>query len=90
MYFDDSEVQILSEKEINDIIYYDFVFSSERNVEISSLIPIQGELEENSYAIYVKGKTLEICVVKKIDLAYDFAFIQIYKSNVPKYMLEIP
>ena len=90
MYFDDNKVEIVFEKDINDVKYYDFVFSAERNVEMSSLIPIQGEIEENSYAIYVKGKSLEICVIKKIDLVYDFAFIQIYKSNIPETMLKMP
>ena len=82
MSYDGKECEIIITRERNDKIYYDILLP-ERNVELSSLIPINEELKEKSYAIYSRDDYIEIVLVNKIDFMYKFAFIQIYKSNVP-------
>jgi hypothetical protein len=80
--FFDKECSIILEYEKEGEIYYDILFS-ERNVELTSLIPIEETLKENTYAIYIKNKSMEIVLINKIDLIYNYALVQIYKSNIP-------
>ena len=82
MYYDDKSFEIIAQREVGDKIYYDILLLPERNVELNSLHPIT-ELKENEYAIYSKNNFIEIVYINKIDRVYEYAFIQIYKSNVP-------
>ena len=91
MYYEDKECEIVNTREINDKKYYDILLP-ERNVELkslSSISKISSEIVEKDYAIYVKDDFMEIVYVNKIDIAYNYAFVQIYKSNVlSHYILE--
>ena len=80
MYYNGKSCEIINVRD-----EYCDILLPERNVELKSLSPISrisSELIENEYAIYVKNEYMEIVYVTKIDVTYDYAFVQIYKSNV--------
>jgi hypothetical protein len=86
MQYDGKECEILNRRVLEDGVYYDILLP-ERNVNLSSLRPIEEELKENTYAIYIKDNFMELVYIEKIDLTYSYAYIKIYKSNIPSYFL---
>ena len=84
--YDGKEFEIILTKEKGEEIYYDILLP-ERNVELISLRSLDDILTENTYALYIKDGSMEIVLINKIDTQYNYAYVQIYKSNIPSYFL---